>query len=82
MCSGNTLDLYSEGAWFESLTTPAILTELFRCFLQSLQANAAIGYRLDHDRFLPNFFLIHNSLFIVPLNAVQSGCLPRREITP
>lgn len=32
--------------------TPAILTEVFRGFPQSLQANAEILCRLDHNRFL------------------------------
>jgi hypothetical protein len=44
--------------------TPAILTEVFHRFLQSLQANASMVPQLCHDRFLPNpLQFIHKSYY-------------------
>jgi hypothetical protein len=53
---GNTLDLYSRGAGFDSRPGHRLSLDSFRCFTQSLHANFLIVSRLDHDRLLPNPF--------------------------
>jgi hypothetical protein len=47
-----------------SVGTPAILTEAFRNFSQSLQTNARILPQIGHDRFLSNTFPCINHLML------------------
>jgi hypothetical protein len=64
--SGNAFNLYSGGAWFESrLGAPAILTEAFRGFFQSLGANARVVLLIKQ---WPLFFALFSIYLLLSFN--------------